>query len=255
MKYSVIIPVYNRTDTLRTAVESVFLQTIKDYEIIVVDDGSDLSVSSCLKPYMSRINYIRHDKNLGVSAARNTGIRAAKGDYICFLDSDDIWLPNKLERQDEIFSKGWMASHSDEFWYRNQTFVNPNEKYSKRYGGQIFQNILDICRISPSSAVLHKSVFKKCGFFDENMRVCEDYDLWLRVASEFHVNFIQDRLIIKRSISDDQLSKSIKHIEYIRLVSLARLVRCKKLSPDKKRAAIAEISRKFSIVKSGLNGS
>ncbi len=251
MRFSVIIPVYNRTDTLRTAIESVFLQTFKDYEIIVVDDGSDLSVAECLAPYMNRINYIRLSKNRGVSAARNTGIRAAKGEFIAFLDSDDIWLPEKLERQNEQFDKGWLVSHTDEFWYRTDRFINQGNKHTK-YGGQIFSKILDICRISPSSCVIHREVFSSCGFFDENMRVCEDYDLWLRIAARFHINYIPQKLIIKRAVTEDQLSASIKYIEFIRLVSLARFVRCKKIDLVKKNAAIAELNRKWEIVFSGL---
>lgn len=254
MKYSVIIPVYNRTDTLRTAIESVFLQTFKDYEIIVIDDGSDISVTACLKPYMNRITFIRHDKNRGVSAARNTGIKNSNGEYLAFLDSDDIWLPHKLATQDEVFNKGWLVSHSDEFWYRENRFVN-QPKSQTRYGGMIFDKILDTCRISPSSCIAHRSVFYKSGIFDENMRVCEDYDLWLRIANDFHINFISEKLIIKRAVLNDQLSRSIKHIEFIRLVSLARFIQCRRTSFSKKRFAMAELERKYNIVKSGLQGS
>ena len=252
MRFSVVIPVFNRTDTLRSAIESVFLQTFKDWEIIVVDDCSDLSVAECLAPYMGRISYIRHSKNLGVSAARNTGIKAANGEYVAFLDSDDIWLPQKLEKQNEQLAKGWDVCHTDEFWYKTDRFINQGHKHA-RYGGQIFTKILDICRISPSSCVIKKDVFRHTGFFDERMRVCEDYDLWLRIAAKYHINYISEKLIIKRAITDDQLSSSIKHIEFIRLVSLARLVRCKKLDILKKSAAMAELNRKWEIVFSGLN--
>lgn len=251
MRFSVIIPVYNRTDTLRSAIESVFLQTYQDYEIIVVDDGSDLKVAQCLEPYMGRIRYIRHTKNRGVSAARNTGIIASQGEYVAFLDSDDIWLPEKLERQNEVFAKGWMICYCDEFWYKKDRFINQGPKHEK-FGGQIFTKILDICRISPSSCSIHKSVFKKCGLFDENMRVCEDYDLWLRISSEYYIFFMQEKLIIRRAVTGDQLSANIMHIEFIRLVSLARFVRCRKVDFLKKNAAMAEINRKWKIVSSGL---
>ncbi|MCD8553984.1 glycosyltransferase family A protein [Seleniivibrio sp.] len=251
MRFSVVIPVYNRTDTLRTAIESVLCQTFKDYEIIVVDDGSDLSVAHCLRPYMGLINYIRHDRNQGVSAARNTGIRAAKGDYIAFLDSDDVWLPTKLQKQNDIFDKGWLFCFTDEFWYKTDRFVNQTDKHAK-YGGQVFSKLLDMCRMSPSSTAMHRSVFMSCGFFDSNMRVCEDYDLWLRISAKHHIHFIQEKLIIRRAVTDDQLSKNIMFIESIRLVSLARLVRCKKLTLAQKKAAMNEISRKFDIVQSGI---
>lgn len=251
MTFSVVIPVYNRTDALRTAIESVFLQTFKDYEIIVVDDGSDISVPACLAPYMGRISYIRHDRNLGVSAARNTGIKHGRGEYVAFLDSDDLWLPHKLERQYQELKKGWMACHTGEFWYRENRFVNQGQKHA-RYGGDIFSKILDTCRVSPSTFAVHRSVFMKSGFFDEHMRTCEDYDLWLRIAAYFQISYIPEKLSIKRAVLNDQLSRGISHIEFIRLVSLARFLRCRTTTHTKKAAAMAELERKYHIVKSGL---
>lgn len=253
MTFSVIIPVYNRTETLKTAIESVLCQTFRDFEIIVADDGSDETVKRCLKPYMGLIRYIRLDKNRGVSAARNAGIKAARGEYIAFLDSDDIWLPDKLEAQHMALTKsGLFVSHTEEFWFRSDRFVNKPPKHAKQ-GGRIFEHVLDCCRISPSSAVIHRSVFKKAGYFDEGMRVCEDYDLWLRICSLHEVNCLPRKHIIKRAVTDDQLSASIMHIEFIRLVSLARFVKCRKTEPHHKLAALREIDRKSGIILKGIN--
>jgi len=255
MTFSVIIPVFNRTDTLKSAIESVLCQTFREFEIIVVDDASDQSVRECLKPYLPMIKYIRLDKNRGVSSARNAGIRAASGEYVAFLDSDDLWLPDKLSTQNEALkSSKMLISHTNEFWFRDDKFVNQGKKH-KRHGGDIFPKILDFCRISPSSVVIHKSVFKSAGMFDERMRVCEDYDLWLRISSLFPINYVDRKLIVKRAVTDDQLSDSIDFIESIRLVSLARFLRCRVIKPSQKRSAVAEIKRKSSIVSNGVRNS
>lgn len=253
MTFSVIIPVYNRTSTLKSAIESVICQkTFMRFEIIVVDDGSDPGVMQALRPYFSRIRYMRLQKNSGVSAARNLGIRKAKGDFIAFLDSDDIWLPDKLHTQYRAMKdNGTKVCHTNEFWYRKDRFINQGKKHG-RYGGKIFDKVLDFCRISPSSVMIDRDVFYECGFFDENMRVCEDYDLWLRICSKYEVTYIPEKLIIKRAITDDQLSDSIDNIEYIRLVSLARFVRCKKLLPSQKMNAVKEIARKYDIIKGAV---
>lgn len=248
MTFSVIIPVYNRTDTLKTALESVLCQSFRDFEIIVTDDGSDSSVRKALLPYMPLITYLPMKKNRGVSAARNLGISHAKGEYIAFLDSDDIWLPGKLEAQYKALKDtGMSVCHTNEFWYRKDRFVNQGRKH-QRYGGFIFEKILDFCRISPSSAVIRKELFASCGVFDENMRVCEDYDLWLRIALANRVCYLPEKHIIKRAVTDDQLSDSITHIEFVRLVSLARFVRCRKIYGKARSAALKEISRKSDII-------
>jgi glycosyltransferase involved in cell wall biosynthesis len=254
MTFTVIIPVFNRTSTLKTAIESVLCQkTFMRYEIIVVDDGSDESVMQALRPYFSRIRYIRVAKNRGVSAARNLAIQKSKGDFIAFLDSDDIWLPDKLQSQYRTMKNEKTAvCHTNEFWYRKDRFVNQGKKH-ERYGGDIFDKVLDFCRISPSSVMIRRDVFYECGFFDENMRVCEDYDLWLRICSKYKVSYMPEKLIIKRAVTDDQLSDTIQNIEYIRLVSLARFVRCKVLSPSQKLSAVKEIARKYDIIKGAVD--
>jgi len=253
MTFSVIIPVYNRASTLKSAIESVLSQTFSDYEIIVVDDGSDKVVKKALKPYMGRVKYIKLNNNFGVSHARNIGIKAARGKYIAFLDSDDLWLPDKLQMQFDMFQQSDLpVIHTNEFWFRGDRFINQGKRH-KRYGGKIFDKVLDFCRISPSSVAIRKDVFKVCDLFDEKMRVCEDYDLWLRICEKYEVGYLPEKLIIKRAITDDQLSDSIKHIEFIRLVALARFVQCKKLSSENKLSAIKEINRKAGIVMAGIN--
>jgi glycosyltransferase involved in cell wall biosynthesis len=252
MTFSVVIPVYNRISTLKSAIESVLAQTFTDYEIIVVDDGSQSDIRSAIKPYLGRIKYIKLDKNQGVSYARNTGIKESSGEYIAFLDSDDIWLPDKLQAQYYAFKETkLLVCHTNEFWYRGDRFINQAKRHA-RFGGMIFDKVLDFCRISPSSVAIHKSVFETCGMFDESMRVCEDYDLWLRICSKYEVIYLEKRHIIKRAITDDQLSDSIKHIESIRHDSLKKFIENTPLPPEQNSAAKAELERKNKIITSGL---
>ncbi len=254
IKVSAVIPVYNRTETLKDAVESVLFQDYPDIEIIVVDDGSEPDLTACLKPYMNMIRFIRLDENKGVSRARNEGIKAAEGEFIAFLDSDDVWLPFKISHQMEILSReGTKVCHTNEFWYRRDRFINQSGKHA-RYGGRIFPKILDICRISDSSVIISREVFETAGMFDESMRVCEDYDLFLRIAALYEISYSEKKCIIKRSVTNDQLSASINHIESVRLDSLRKFLRTfSNLSPEDTAHALKEAERKEQIVKSGLN--
>lgn len=249
---SVAIPVYERSSTLKDAIESVFMQ---DYhgtvEIIVIDDGSSPFVFQCLKPYLSRIKYIRLNLNSGVSAARNAGISVARGEYVAFLDSDDIFLPQKISVQIASLRKsGLSVSHSDEFWYKRDRFINQGAKHA-RYGGDIFSCILDFCRVSPSSLVVRKEVFEVVGFFDESLRVCEDYEWSIRCALRYNLEYIRKKLLIKRAITDNSLSGSIKYIESLRLDILNNFKKTHAhlLSDERYMTLNAEIERKSSIVK------
>ncbi len=247
---SVIIPVYNRTFSIRDAVESVLIQSIKPSEIIVIDDGSSFDTASYLKNYMHHIRLIKLNKNEGVSFARNTGIKAACGEYIAFLDSDDLFLPKKLECQINYMDENnLLISHTDEFWYRKDSWVNQG-KSNKRYGGYIFDKILDKCRISPSSLIVHKSVFDKSGYFNEDLKVCEDYEISLRFALKYKIGYLEKKLIIKRAVEENSLSAGICHIEYIRYEILEKLYRKinNTLDLNSKNALIREIERKKQII-------
>lgn len=247
---SVIIPVYNRTFSIRDAVESVLIQSFKPSEIIVIDDGSSFDMASYLKNYMHHIRLIKLNENKGVSFARNTGIKAAKGEYIAFLDSDDLFLPKKLEYQLKYMTENNLyISHTDEFWYRKDRWVNQG-KSNKRYGGYIFDKILDKCRISPSSLMVHKSVFDEAGYFNEDLRVCEDYEISIRFALKYKIGYLEKKLIIKRAVEENSLSATIKHIEYIRYKILNKIYEKNKslLSKEYKTSVEKEILRKKQII-------
>lgn len=251
---SVIIPVYNRSNSLKDAVESVLLQTYKPSEIIVIDDGSFLPASTILKNYKSHIKIITLENNKGVSCARNEGIKKSTGKYIAFLDSDDIFLPKKIENQLQFMQdNGYYVSHTDEFWYRKDRWVNQNNN-SKKYGGYILDKITDRCRISPSSLMVEREVFEKCGVFNENLEVCEDYDISLRFALNYNIGYLDKKLIIKRAIEENSLSAGIKHIEYIRYNILSSFYEKYKSIIDKKdkKSILVEINRKESIIKNKI---
>lgn len=258
MLISVIIPVYNRINSLKSAIESVLCQNEKNYEIIIIDDGSTLDIKNAISHYLknSRISYHKNFTNKGVSFARNIGIKKSKGNYIALLDSDDIWLPFKLKTQIDAI-KNNKINHiifTDEFWLKNGTFLN-KPLNAPKLQGEIYPYILDKCRVSPSTVLISKYIFEKIGLFNESLRVCEDYEFFLRAAIFFKFNYIDIKSIVKRSESDDQLSKNIKHIEYIRLKILLNILQKYGYSMiDKyKYYTINEINRKFCIVRRGIN--
>ncbi|RLB05643.1 MAG: glycosyltransferase family 2 protein, partial [Deltaproteobacteria bacterium] len=181
-RVSVIIPTYNRRTLLLEAVESVLAQTYSDFELIVVDDGSTDGTEEAIKRYGSRLIYT-YQPHQGVSAARNKGIEIARGELVAFLDSDDLWLPKKLQIQVTFMDQHpeVQLCYTDEIWIRRGVRVNPKKKHAK-YSGWIYPHCLPLCIISPSSALVRRGLFAQVGHFDPQLPVCEDYDFWLRVA-------------------------------------------------------------------------
>ena len=251
MKVSVVIPTYNRINLLERAVNSVIRQTKNAFEIIVVDDGSDDNSSEMVKQKFGSVILVRQE-NCGVSAARNRGIEISKGDWIALLDSDDEWKPNKLEKQINALSEDpdYFFCHTNETWIRNGVRVNQGKRH-KKYGGYIFDKCLDICRISPSSALFKKSILEHVGLFDNELHVCEDYDLWLRITREHKILFIDEPLIIKYGGHSDQLSKNIDGIEIYRIRSLEKLLRNKRIKRDDRLLATEMLLRKLNIYYNG----
>ena len=248
---SVIIPSYNRAHLLSRCLDSVIAQDYSPSEIIVVDDGSTDSTRSLLRDSYPGIKVITQ-ANKGVSSARNAGIRAASGDWLAFLDSDDTWFPGKLERQVQAIeaAPGSNIAHTDEIWIRNGIRVNPRRKH-KKYGGPIFKYCLPLCAISPSSVMIHRRVFDRVGLFDETLPVCEDYDLWLRISARMPVLFIREPLITKYGGHDDQLSTRYRGMDRYRIKSIDRVLNKVELESSDRSAAIAAMVGKIRIY---LNG-
>ena len=252
MKISVVIPTFNRISLVARAIDSVLKQSLNPYEIIVVDDGSDDGTSEMIQNKYKSIKLIQQQNN-GVSAARNKGIKHAKGDWIGLLDSDDEWTEKKLENQADrlIQNPEYDFCHTNEIWIRNGVRVNQRKKHEK-YGGYIFDKCLDICRISPSSVLFRKNILDHVGWFDNQLPVCEDYDLWLRITAEYRILFIDEPLIIKYGGHDDQLSHSVESIEFFRIMSLENLLERSELSTDNRILSIQMIIKKYNIYLNGL---
>ena len=252
MKISVVIPTYNRKNLLKRAIESVIKQTLNPFEIIVVDDGSIDGTQSWLAEKFPFVRCL-YQNNSGVSRARNNGIKSAKGSWIALLDSDDEWLPDKLEQQVKLIRDipEALFCHTNEIWIRNGVRVNQMKKHQK-YGGDIFEKCLDMCRISPSSSIIKKEIFDIVGLFDESLNICEDYDLWLRITSKFSVSFLDQPLIIKYGGHSDQLSKASGGIEKYRILSLEKILTSVILTKSQAFHARDMLIKKLKIYINGL---
>jgi len=247
---SVIIPTHNRGWILREAIDSVLAQDYADYELIVVDDGSTDNTREILEACGRDITVVQQS-NRGVSAARNRGIAASRGQLLAFLDSDDLWLPQKLSRQVDFFKSNPAAliCQTEETWVRNGVRVNPKRRHQK-LAGMIFEPSLALCLVSPSAVMIRKTLFEAVGRFDERLPACEDYDLWLRVSCRYPVYLIDEPLIIKRGGHADQLSRAAGLDRY-RIQALRNLIEAGRLSESQKLAAIKTLQQKSTIYAGG----
>ena len=250
-RISAIIPTFNRAHLLPRAVDSILSQTLPPHSVILVDDGSTDGTEKLIKKNYPEIKYLKQD-NLGVSAARNAGITATSCEWLAFLDSDDEWLPEKLARQMEVLNlaPAMKICHSDEIWIRNGKRVNPLKKHSKS-GGWMFKKALPICCISPSSAMIHRSVFDNVGLFEESLPACEDYDLWLRVTSSYPVLYISEKLVVKHGGHQNQLSEKYWGMDRFRIQALENIILSGNLSDENLNDAKQMLQEKTKIFSNG----
>ncbi len=248
-----VIPTYNRLPQVKDAIESVLSQTYRDFEFWVVDDGSTDGTGEALRAFGNKIKYISQD-NRGASAARNLGARVSRGKYLAFLDSDDLWEPEKLEIQVKCMEENpqFPLCYTDEIWIRKGIRVNPKKRHAK-YSGWIFEKCLPLCIISPSSALMKRALFVEIGGFDETLPVCEDYDFWLRVTCRYPVLFIDKKLIVKRGGHADQLSTRSWGNDRYRVMVLEKLLCSQNLKADESRMASEELARKCLILSRGFS--
>lgn len=249
---SVIIPTFNRSKKVVRAISSVLSQSFTDFEIIVVDDGSTDGTEDAVAEFIHRISYLVHSSNLGVSAARNTGIRRSNAQFIAFLDSDDYWLPDKLAVQMDFLKANThaLACQTEEIWIRNGCRVNPKKKHTKP-SGDIFEASLKLCLVSPSAVMLRRYVLEEVGMFDEDLPACEDYDLWLRIACRYPVYLIRQQLVIKEGGRPDQLSSHHKGMDRFRIMALVKLLKSGALNKRQFRAAFEELLLRCQIYGNG----
>lgn len=241
--FSIIIPTYNRAHTIQRAVESVFKQTFTDYELIIVDDGSTDKTNEVMnflvknKPNHVPIKLLTIE-NRGVSGARNYGADKSIGAWLAFLDSDDEWLKDKLQKQYDFIQDNpqFELVHGEEIWYRNGKRVN-QKNIHKKEGGDIFERCTELCLISPSAVVIDRALFKKLGGFREDFPVCEDYDLWLKITANREVGYIETPLINKYGGHEGQLSQKFKAMDLWRVRSLKWILENEQLEENKAKKA------------------
>lgn len=225
---SVIIPTYNRAHLIKRSIKSVLDQTYQNFEVIVVDDGSTDSTKEIVESFNeSRIKYIKHKQNKGTAAARNTGIKYSKSDFIAFQDSDDEWLPEKLEKEMKAFENSTVnvgVIYSG-IWYLkdNEKRYVPYSQITKKEGN--IHNELLTGNFVSGLSVIRKTCFEKVGLFNENLPSLEDWELYIRISKYFCFKFIDEPLAIAYCSSDSastnysNLTKSSeliikKHFEY-----------------------------------------
>jgi len=254
---SVIIPTYNRSSFLQEAIQSVLDQEFFgahpdfSYKIILVDDGSTDNTKQIVSFFGKRVNY-HYQRHKGVSAARNLGLGLAQGDYIAFLDSDDLWKKEKIGVQLSFMRAFPQAKvcYTDEIWIRRGVYVNPKKRHQK-YSGCIFDKVLPLCLISLSSALFRREVFGEIGKFDESLPACEDYDFGIRLAYKYPVYFLSQPLIVKRGGHPDQLSRKYWGMDRFRIQALDKALLLD-LSADQEGIVKEEIVKKCRILVNGF---
>jgi glycosyltransferase involved in cell wall biosynthesis len=247
---SVIIPTYNRAGLVLEAVASVAAQTFRDFEILVVDDGSTDATPEVLAS-LEGVRVLRHACRRGVAAARNLGAVEALGEWLAFLDSDDLWLPEKLAWQMAYLADqpGLLLCQTDETWVRGGVRVNKPVSHRK-VAGNIFLLSLQRCMVSPSAVVLHRRLLSDHGGFDEKLPAAEDYDLWLRLTWRHEVGLVEAPLVTKRGGHADQLSVQWG-IDRFRIRALIKLLREADLPAPYARAAQKMLALKCAIYAQG----
>ncbi|MFZ5571082.1 MAG: glycosyltransferase family 2 protein [Thermodesulfobacteriota bacterium] len=247
---SVIVPTFNRAGMVVRAVESVLAQTFRDMELIVVDDGSTDETRLALSRMQPGFR-VHYQENQGVSAARNRGVALSTGRFLAFLDSDDLWLPEKLFRQVAFFEDHpeAMICQTEEVWIRRGKRVNPKNRHRKP-SGMIFFPSLSLCLVSPSAVMLKRELFEEMGGFDETLPACEDYDLWLRIGCRYPIYLLDEPLIVKQGGHEDQLSAR-DGLDRFRIQSLVKILETEPLTRDQFRAAVDKLQEKCAIYAGG----
>jgi len=201
---SIIIPSYGGEKYLEEAIRSVFAQTYRDYELIVVDDGSPFAgVARICRKYEGKVNYVRQE-NAGQAAARNTAIVKSRGQYVAFLDDDDVWMPEKLEKQVSYYEELEKNGKDVGLIYSGHEHIDERgglihrvllRSSGKNYGALIFMDFVG----TPSSVIIKRAVLDDIGLFDEKINNTEDYDLWLRIGRKYEIYSVNEYLIRYRN--------------------------------------------------------
>ena len=251
---SVIIPVYNRFELAKEAVSSVLGQTFRSLELIIVDDGST-DMTPILATYFredTRVKYIRINHSGMPGFVRNKGVETAKGKYLAFLDSDDLWMESKLEKQVVFLGKNSAIKvvHTREAWVRNGKTIS-QAGFNHRRFGDIFSDALEKCIIGPSTVLLESNLYRELRGFRDDLEIAEDYELWLRLADSNSIGYIDEPLITKRAGHVGQLSEKYGQIEIFRIRGLKKLVEQHYFTIENQKSAELELAKKCRIYAAG----
>ena len=254
---SVVVPTYNRAKLLAEAIDSVLAQSYPRIDLVVVDDGStDESKRVVLQRFEpdKRGRYIRIDHSGFPGKVRNYGVASSRGQYIAFLDSDDLWAPDKIERQLEYqIDSGYRITHTREKWIRNGKTISQSGQRHRRIGDLYIDSLIK-CVVGPSTVMMERTLFKETGGFRPDLEIAEDYEYWLRIAARHEFGYLDLPLTTKRAGHGDQLTEKYGHIEYFRIEALRRLVESEdfaRLDREKVVAAKGELIRKCEIYSAG----
>jgi glycosyltransferase involved in cell wall biosynthesis len=249
---SVIIPTYNRRAMVCEAIESVLAQSVREFELIVIDDGSTDGTDEELARLGEAVR-VERIEHCGAAGARNRGVEMARAPLIAFLDSDDLWAATKLDRQLAFMrdNRECAISQTNEMWIRNGRRVNPGLRHRKR-AGDIFTDSLRTCLISMSATMMRAELFRSLGGFDESMDAAEDYDLWLRILIDHEAGLLDEPLVTRRGGHPDQTSATTPAIDRFRILALTKLLADKRLSPARRTAVVEVLAEKCRIYAGGL---
>lgn len=248
MLVSVIIPTRDRAELVMRAVASVLVQTHAALDVLVVDDGSTDDTRDRLAGLDDpRLRVLSHARPRGVSAARNAGLAAARGDYLALLDSDDTWLPAKVERLLAFArANGYAICQNQEIWMRGGKRVNPGRDQRKP-DGDFFEAALARCLVSPSSVLFSRECMETVGTFDESLPACEDYDLWLRALLRYPVGLLDEWLTVRYGGRPDQLSAAFVGMDLFRIRSMVKLLARSDLTDWHRDCIKKELRRKTAV--------
>ncbi len=238
-KVSVVIPTYDRAGIVIRAIQSVLTQTYQNLEIIVVDDGSrDNTCEVIERLHDPRVRYIRHDANQGGSAARNTGIEVAAGEYVAFLDSDDEWLPEKLEKQVRLLQG---SDSSVGAVYTGLIVINEHKEKANitipKYRGAILGELFSANRVGTASSVMvRRECFSRVGAFDSAMVSCQDWDMWIRLSKYYKFDFVPESLVYYHLGDNGRITKNWRAVEDGHLRIVEKYLKDVKRLPRRQRA-------------------
>ena len=251
---AVVVPVRDRAAMVSEAIASVLAQTYRDFALVVVDDGSTDGSASVAEAALAGAppgSRVLRQEAQGVAAARNAGVAAVDCGWVAFLDSDDLWLPTKLEAQ-----MTWLAARpsyriaqTGERWLEHGRQRNPRDWHRKEE--QLFPRCLERCLVSPSAVVIRRDLYEHLGGFDPSFPICEDYELWLRIAFREPVGLVPEPLVVKRGGHPDQLSRSTWGLDRYRVAALVKLLATAALSAEERDAVVVTMRARCEVLAKG----